>query len=1540
MANETSYSWDGASTSTISSNEYGRINFDSTVDKVETLENGDLVISKGENSLTVTGYYDEETKKIKNDSAELNLNYPTDSVNRLTLDLNNNTITNSYGDTPDSLSIANLDKLVQFSKIIDGKLAYKFYINDKLANLNPNVTSGAVKIEEFLFDTNGGDNITLAELPEDKHYAQYYLTEGDDTLNITGEYGDPNSDVKINLGSGIKTINIKNEAGDNHVSASIGVSGVNNTTKTNINIDRIDDYSTLYSTKNKNETLNVQGYIEGVGNRNLSINLKDLESNKLYINDKVVDYVNDESASRDDSASENGKIYYATQAKNTTIKSGVKDDVILAWGSEENTIVDNGGNNIIKTNTGVGNITVGSNEDATKYVNKITTGGANDVITLKNDTNIVSTGRGNDTINIKGGINTVNAGADNDTINIEGGTNTIVIAYTLSGKAGSDVINGASANDTLKFVEGDYGSNFTDLTFAKSGDDLTITTTDGSITTVKDFFTSESKIDSIVTKEQTDAHSLLSDATINVTVADGETYNSTDYKEIITVTGKATIVDLKDEDTIKFASEAELTYTGDEKDLTISDGTNSVTVSDYFESDDSAFKLQIGDGEAFGIDTVPHSIIERNITISSDYVATDYKENITVVGAAAISGIKSDDSVVFGSEAELKYSTIDKKDLVISDDKNNVTVTVSDYLNNQEESNFSIVQGETSKRASDLDPMTFTWKITPNGLDENHGYTSTKYNEVIEGDKYANVYTAGTADGGAIGHDTLVKFDNKDSIQFSQIGMQYGGFDSSTGKVHINVYASTKFDDLTFTRSDDALIISKDANNDITIDNFFTTKNALDKVVTYKGETSMDLTQAEINSTFNPANAGLSLQTNSIKKDATVNVDLSSESPYVGTAYNEKVTVTGTGKVKGEVSGLSKADTVVLGEDVISYAKDGNKLTINGNNKTIEVTDFFKKGGDFTFFVHENDEAATVIKDQNIDVAMAEKATSYKGSALNEVISSTENNETFNMGTGKDTIKFDLSKGIGEDVITANKGEKLNLQFFETVITDNVSSEVPIVIKPENYSIVGKDLVLTFDDTPATEETPAIKNKVTIKNAASKDLGADIFVNGTDIYKDPEFTIFTFYEDSVNKKGAITGTAVSDEINVQNYESPNGVNGVKINSGSGSDQITGSYYNDTINAKSLAGQSATITEYGGSNKITTGKGNDVVTTMNYSSNNINVGAGNNTVTLNSIGTNKVSAGAGNDTIYADQGTNTIKAGNGNNVIGVGGTATWIESENKYKFEANQQPASSVNKITTGKGADSIGIFGGNNTINTGAGSDVVSLYGGSNIVTSKSGKKDKATFNIAGGEYNKVTSGSGVDIFNITGGDRNVINSGAGNDEFYITGGSRNVINGGKGNDIYDLSNFSASANNDSIIVTDTAGSNTFKFADRFNLFFDVKINKNYAKNGKYTVGKEFFFEGTSGTGTSATNYEIDVIAKNSKSMTDIRVGDNKYALNVDGLAQSVASWLGSTSNIYGFNSALDVLKAESALGVDNNNGSLTSVFAAGSDSCYAPMQV
>ena len=1536
MANETSYSWDGASTSTISSNEYGRINFDSTVDKVETLENGDLVISKGENSLTVTGYYDEETKKIKNDSAELNLNYPTDSVNRLTLDLNNNTITNSYGDTHESLPIADLDKLVQYMKSFD-KIYYKFYINGEKARLGSN------KTEEFLFDTADDDNITLTELPEDKHSAQYNLTTGNDTLNITGEYGDPYSDVKINLGSGEKTINIKNEAGDNHVSASIGVSGVNNTTKTNINIDRIDDYSTLYSTKNKNETLNVQGYIEGVGNRNLSINLKDLESNKLYINDKVVDYVNDESASRDDSASENGKIYYATQAKNTTIKSGVKDDVILAWGSEENTIVDNGGNNIIKTNTGVGNITVGSNEDdATKYVNKITTASAADVITLKNDTNIVSTGRGNDTINIKGGINTVNAGADNDTINIEGGTNTIVIAYTLSGKAGSDVINGASANDTLKFVEGDYGSNFTDLTFAKSGDDLTITTTDGSITTVKDFFTSESKIDSIVTKEQTDAHSLLSDATINVTVADGETYNSTDYKEIITVTGKATIVDLKDEDTIKFASEAELTYTGDEKDLTISDGTNSVTVSDYFESDDSAFKLQIGDGEAFGIDTVPHSIIERNITISSDYVATDYKENITVVGAAAISGIKSDDSVVFGSEAELKYSTIDKKDLVISDDKNNVTVTVSDYLNNQEESNFSIVQGETSKRASDLDPMTFTWKITPNGLDENHGYTSTKYNEVIEGDKYANVYTAGTADGGAIGNDKLIDFNNKDSIQFSQVAMKM----QTGATVKVDFTAATKFEDLTFSRTRDDLVISKDASNDITVENFFTTKNALDKVVTFKGKSSVEGTWAEIGKLFNPANADLSLQTNSIKKDATVNVDLSSESPYAGTAYNEKVTVTGTGKVKGEVSGLSKADTVVLGEDVISYAKDGNKLTIKGNNKTIEVKDFFKKGGDFTFFVHENDEAATDIKAQDINVAMAEKATSYKGSALNEVISSTKNNETFNMGTGKDTIKFDLSKGIGEDVITANKGEKLNLQFFETVITtDNVSSEVPIVIKPENYSIVGKDLVLTFDEIPAvmageTVVTPAIANKVTIKNAASKDLGADIIVNGKDIYNDPEFTIFTFDEDSVNKKGAITGTAVSDRIDVEDYESPNGVKGVKINSGSGSDKITGSYYNDTINAKSLAGQSATITEYGGSNKITTGKGNDVVTTMNYSSNNINVGAGNNTVTLNSIGTNKVSAGAGNDTIYADQGTNTIKAGNGNNVIGVGGTATWIESENKYKFEANQQPASSVNKITTGKGADSIGIFGGNNTINTGAGSDVVSLYGGSNIVTSKSGKKDKATFNIAGGEYNKVTSGSGVDIFNITGGDRNVINSGAGNDEFYITGGSRNVINGGKGNDIYDLSNFSASANNDSIIVTDTAGSNTFKFADRFNLFFDVKINKNYAKNGKYTVGKEFFFEGTSGTGTSATNYEIDVIAKNSKSMTDIRVGDNKYALNVDGLAQSVASWLGSTSNIYGFNSALDVLKAESALGVDNNNGSLTSVFAAGSDSCYAPMQV
>ena len=526
MTNETSYSWDGASTSTISSSEYGRINFDSTVDEVETLENGDLVITKGENSLTLTGYYDEDTKEIKNDSAELNLNYPTDSVNRLTLDLNNNTITNSYGDTPDSLSIADLDKLVQYVKGYGINTVYKFYINGEKARLGSN------KTEEFLFDTDGNDNITLTELPEDKHSAQYNLTTGNDTLNIAGEYGNHYSDVKINLGSGEKTINI-----DNHVSASIGVSGVNNTSKTHINIDRIDDY-TMNGT-----SLAVQGYNEGVGNRNLSISMNNLQSSKLDINGKVVDYVNDDSASRDDSESENGKIYSATQAKDTTISSGVGDDVILAWGTKENTIVDKGGNNIIKVNSGVGNITVGSDEeDPTIYVNKITTGKAKDEITLKNDTNIVYTGSGKDTINIKGGINTVNAGKDNDTINIEGGTNTIVIAYTLSGEAGNDTINGASANDTLKFVEGDYGSNFTDLTFAKSGDDLKITTTDGSITTVKDFFTSESKIDSIVTKDQTAPHSLLSDATINVTVNDGETYTVTGYNENITINGEVTII--------------------------------------------------------------------------------------------------------------------------------------------------------------------------------------------------------------------------------------------------------------------------------------------------------------------------------------------------------------------------------------------------------------------------------------------------------------------------------------------------------------------------------------------------------------------------------------------------------------------------------------------------------------------------------------------------------------------------------------------------------------------------------------------------------------------------------------------------------------------------------------------------------------------------------------------------------------------------------------------------------------------------------------
>ena len=512
------------------------------------------------------------------------------------------------------------------------------------------------------------------------------------------------------------------------------------------------------------------------------------------------------------------------------------------------------------------------------------------------------------------------------------------------------------------------------------------------------------------------------------------------------------------------------------------------------------------------------------------------------------------------------------------------------------------------------------------------------------------------------------------------------------------------------------------------------------------------------------------------------------------------------------------------------------------------------------------------------------KVTKVNSGAGNDTVVSNELNNKLNLGTGSNKIVFGTN--FGKDEVTVNNGETLDLDFATGATLA--------------FSTNGKDLIVSADATG--------KNTVTVKNFVGKATGAKLTIDGNDIYNVAAFKALTTYKANDAVKGKIKGSALNDNINASDYISANGVKGLTINSGSGNDKVVGTNYNDTVKASSLVGQSATVTENGGTNKVTFGKGNDVFTAGGYSSNTVNMGVGNNKAFLASDGVNKLTVGNGANEVTVSAGYNTIKAGNGGNKITL---------------------SDGINKVTTGKGKETFTISSGNNTINAGAGEVVANITNaGYNVITAKNGKNQAGTFNLGGTGYTKVTSGAGadtytinangtnvinsgagadkfiisngtniitaksgkkeVDTFNITGGN-NVITSGSGADVFNITGGT-SVINGGAGNDVYKV----AATAYGNVDIADTKGANELVFSSittgskgDVKVYFDVEVGK----KGKAVYSEMVF----SKTATTTTFDVAGVDVLNKKSISKLTYAGATYdikASELDKLAADVAGWL------------------------------------------------
>ena len=812
-----------------------------------------------------------------------------------------------------------------------------------------------------------------------------------------------------------------------------------------------------------------------------------------------------------------------------------------------------------------------------------------------------------------------------------------------------------------------------------------------------------------------------------------------------------------------------------------------------------------------------------------------------------------------------------------------------------------------------------TYTIEGNELKETLDATKIFDAAKSANEKYADYRVNINGNGG---NDTIIGTDGDNTINGGK------GDDIITGNGGKNVFVfdgnDFGFDTITDAKKDDAIqlsginkddVVFKRANNDLLItDKDYTHVVRLQNYYDKKGNVTADvITNVQVGE----------------GKEIVAIADVQNENKNVYDALDSHTTLS----------------DLKFSRDM----KNPNTLTITAGAKSFNVANFFRgRYTDSALYVKGGDQESlkSVVENANVDVTL--KGRSYTGTKYNETVVSSGANEILNLGTGNDTIIF--SGDYGNDVVTANKGETLNLQFTDC--------------NPE-YTIKGNDVVLKSKDSMGNYIA-----QVTLKNYAKKDNGADVKVGQTSFkaLKDQEFKV------TAGKKG-YTGTWLNESVastkNNETFRMGTGNNQIDffnknnngVDEGDGHDTV---YLTkgETLNLRFDDGNNKLRFEAVGNDlriydtNIFRGKDNDsYVTVKNYVGkdtgaklkingvdidkinnpnytyisnqslydinhltvtnvnrkgvltgtawdDNINVSnyesANGRGVTINSLGGNDTIVGSNwGDTIRTTGTANITENGGGNNRITTGNGADVI-TVNEYTY----------NTINAGAGDNEITLNSiGTNRVNVGNDKNTITAKAGYNTIRTGRGNN---TVNLDGGVNNVVTN-RGNDTFNVTAGTNN-LNSGKGNDTFDIQGG-KNVLNGAQGNDTYkvNMSTFNFDKCN-SIIISDNSGANvldvTLGEGQNLNLFFDVDLKQ---KRGKAVLsrGKAVGIASNFKFSTDSTVADFDkangIEVSSGKTISTVKVGDNNYGIStsdLNALTQDVASWLNdhnymSTSDVF-----------------------------------------
>ena len=225
-------------------------------------------------------------------------------------------------------------------------------------------------------------------------------------------------------------------------------------------------------------------------------------------------------------------------------------------------------------------------------------------------------------------------------------------------------------------------------------------------------------------------------------------------------------------------------------------------------------------------------------------------------------------------------------------------------------------------------------------------------------------------------------------------------------------------------------------------------------------------------------------------------------------------------------------------------------------------------------------------------------------------------------GTGYNTLFYASGKHFGNDTVTLTKDETLIIKFEENVHPTY----------SQGAGAARNDLVITTD-----------LGTVTLKNYYGTEISANVSIqNGTDAAVNLKSSrVFNFDENDIIN-GTITGSAVSDDIDVSGMTNPlktvRGIEyGATINSKGGGDRVTGSKFADVINGGNsgmsyLYGEGGNDTIIGGNgyDNINGGDGDDYIDGKDYTDG-ISGGKGNDTIT----------GGKGGDVFYFTPGTDGV-----------------------------------------------------------------------------------------------------------------------------------------------------------------------------------------------------------------------------------------------------------------------------------------------------------